>query len=316
MTAFFIRRALQAVPLLGLISVLCFTVISLAPGGLMANYEDPSMTAEDIARLEESLGMHEPAPVRYVKWLGAIMRGDLGRSLSTREPVLAMIAERLPATLELTTLALILGLIVGIPLGLISGLRPGSAIDSAVRVLSVAGNAVPHWWLGLVSIVLFAGVLHILPSGGRFTVGRPFDLLDHLRFLVLPVCILSTGPIVVFSRLVRAEVREVLGADFIRTAHAKGLPLQAVLRGHVLRNTLIPVVTLLGLSLPGLFSGAALTEIVFSWPGLGQMALTMASKRDVPVLMGLLMISSTLVVLGNLLADLAYGMVDPRVKYA
>lgn len=316
MTPFVVRRSLQAAPLLLLISMMSFALISLTPGGLMANYEDPTMTAEDVYRLEESLGMHEPIPVRYVKWLGTLARGDFGRSFSTREPVLRMIADRLPATLELTCLALILGLAVGIPLGLLSALRPGTLIDALVRVLSVAGSAVPHWWLGLLGIVVFAGVLHVLPSGGRFTLGRGFDLLDHLRYLVLPVAVLSTGPIVAFSRFVRTEVRDVLGAEFVRTAHAKGLPLQYVLRGHVLRNALIPVVTILGLSLPGLFSGAALTEIVFSWPGLGQMALTMAIKRDVPVLMGLLMISSTLVVLGNLLADLAYGMVDPRVKYA
>lgn len=317
MTAFIIRRAIQALPLLLLISVLSFTVIRLAPGGLLANYEDPAMTPEDIRRLEEALGIHEPLPVQYGKWLSAVARGDLGRSHSTREPVLQIIGDRLPATLELTILALLVGLLIGVPLGALSALRPGTLIDNLVRVLSVAGNAVPHWWLGLLAIVLFAGVLQVLPSGGRLSPGRQgFDLLDHLRHLILPVAILSTGPIVAFSRFVRSEMLDVLGNEYVRTARAKGLSASQVTRRHVLRNALIPVVTILGLSLPGLFSGAALTEIVFSWPGIGQMALSMATKRDLPVLMGLLMISSSLVVLGNLLADLLYGLVDPRVKYS
>ncbi|HEX3243924.1 MAG TPA: ABC transporter permease [Chloroflexota bacterium] len=316
MTAFVLRRVVQSIPLLLLISVFAFTLIRLAPGGVISNYEDPLMTEADIERLEEALGLHEPLPVQYGKWLSTVLRGDLGKSFSTREPVLGMILDRLPATLELTTIALAIGLLVGIPLGVLSALRPGSRFDSAVRVLTVAGSAVPHWWLGLLAIVLFAGVLHILPSAGRFTIGRPFDLLDHLRYLLLPALILSTGPIIAFSRFVRAEVREVLSAEFVRTAESKGLSLHAVMRSHVLRNALIPLVTLLGLSLPGLFSGAALTEIVFSWPGLGQMALAMATRRDLPVLMGLIMISSFLVVLGNLLADLLYGVIDPRVRYS
>lgn len=316
MTAFIVRRILQAVPLLLIISALTFGLISLAPGGLMASYEDPTMTEADVQRLEESLGLHEPIPVRYLKWLGAVTRGDLGRSFTTREPVLTMILDRLPATLELTVLAVTIGLLVGVPLGVLSALRPGSRLDTAVRVLTVAGSAVPHWWLGLLCIVVFAGVLQVLPSGGRFTVGRPFDFFDHLRYLVLPVAVLSTGPIIAFSRFVRTEVRDIVGAEFVRTADAKGLPVRAVIQSHILRNALVPVVTLLGMTLPGLFSGAALTEIVFSWPGLGQMALNMATRRDIPVLMGLLMISSVLVVLGNLLADLLYGVVDPRVRYS
>jgi peptide/nickel transport system permease protein len=296
--------------------VVSFTVIRLAPGGLMANYEDPQMTPEDVRRLETMLGIHEPLPVQYGKWLTAVLRGDLGRSHSTREPVAQMILDRLPATLELTVLSLLLGLLVGVPMGTLSALRPGSWVDNVVRVVSVAGSAVPHWWLGLLAIVLFAGILQVLPSGGRFSLDRQgFDLADHLRHLILPVAILSTGPIVAFSRFVRSEVLDVLGNDYVRTARAKGLAARTVLRGHVLRNALIPVVTILGMSLPGLFSGAALTEIVFSWPGLGQMALGMAIKRDLPVLMGLLMMSSFLVILGNLLADILYGAVDPRVKH-
>jgi peptide/nickel transport system permease protein len=316
MTTFILRRLLQAVPLLFVVSILSFAVIRLTPGGVIANYEDPNMTEADRQRLEEALGLHEPLPVQYVGWLSAVVRGDLGKSFSTREPVLAMILNRLPATLELTLVALVVGVAVGVPLGVLSALRPGSKLDSAVRVFTVAGSAVPHWWLGLLCIVLFAGVLHVLPSGGRFTLGRSFDLFDHLRYLLLPVLILSTGPMVAFSRFVRSEVRDVLTSEFVRTAESKGLAMRDVVRSHVLRNALIPVVTLLGLSLPGLFSGAALTEIVFSWPGLGQMALTMAARRDLPVLMGLLMISSLLVVLGNLLADLFYGVVDPRVRYS
>ncbi|MFN0070974.1 MAG: ABC transporter permease [Chloroflexota bacterium] len=315
MTQFIMRRVLQALPLLLIVSALAFALIRLSPGGVIANYEDPTMTEADVLRLEESLGLHEPLPVQYAKWLSAIIRGDLGRSFTTREPVLSMILDRLPATLELTVLAMLIGLALGVPLGVLSALRPGSTLDSAVRVFTVAGSAVPHWWLGLLAIVLFAGTLQILPSGGRFTIGRPFDLLDHIRYLILPVSILSTGPIIAFSRFVRSEMREVTRADYVRTADAKGLPIPYVLRFHMLRNALIPVVTLLGMSLPGLFSGAALTEIVFSWPGIGQMALQMATRRDIPVLMGLLMISSVLVILGNLIADLLYGVVDPRVRY-
>jgi peptide/nickel transport system permease protein len=316
MTRYLIRRILQSIPLLIGVSIISFAIIHATPGGPMMAYEDPRQTAADRQRLEEALGLNQPLPVQYLKWMNGVVQGDLGRSYFEHRPVTEMVAERLPATLTLMGAAMLLGLLVGIPAGVYAAVHRGGWFDNVVRVLTVAGIAVPSWWLGLILIIVLSANLRIFPSGGMYPLDKPDpDLLDRLRYLFLPATVLATGWWVGLARFLRSETLEVLGQDFVRTARAKGLREASVLARHVLRNALMPVVTIMGGSLTTLFSGAALIEAVFSWPGIGTMTLNAALKRDYPVILGVLMIASLLIIIGNLLADLTYGVVDPRVRY-
>jgi peptide/nickel transport system permease protein len=316
MLSYLIRRVLQSIPLLFGVSLLAFFIIRLTPGGPLMAFEDPRQTPADRQRLERALGLDQPLPIQYVKWLNATVQLDFGRSFIQRRPVIDMIAERLPATILLIGTSIVLGFIIGIPAGVLAAIRRGSPFDLAIRLLTVVGSAVPHWWLGLLLILLLSVQLHILPSGGMYPLDKPDpDIWDRVRYLALPSSILATGLWVGLARFIRSQTLDVLGQDHVRTAWAKGLPPGLVAVRHVLRNSLIPVVTIMGGSLAGLFGGAAVIENVFSWPGIGTMSLAAATNRDYPIIMGVLMISSFLVILGNLLADLAYGLVDPRVRY-
>jgi peptide/nickel transport system permease protein len=246
--------------------------------------------------------------------LWGVVRLDFGKSYVSHRPVLNMIAERIPATVELAAAGIILGLLGGIPLGVYIAFKRGTWFDSVVRVLTVVGNAVPHWWLGLILIIVFSSTIKLFPSGGRYTIGQE-DILDRLWHLALPAIISALGGWITYSRFMRYEVLEVVRQDYVRTAHAKGLPGRIVMSRHILRNALLPIVTMMGGILTIVVSGAVLFENVFSWPGMGRLSIQAFYKRDYPVLMALIMISSFLVIVGNLLADIAYGFVDPRVKY-
>jgi len=313
MQRYVIRRAIQSIFLLLAITFIGFMLMHLAPGGPVQFYEDPRINPERIKELERSLGLDEPLLVQYVKWLGGIVRGDFGRSYVSRRPALDMIAERLPATVLLSTTSLILGFLVGIPLGVYAALKRGTFFDTLIRVTTVAGNAIPHWWLALILIIFFSSTLKILPSGGMYTLGNG-SIPDRLWHLILPAGISALGAWLTLSQFLRSEVLEVLQADYVRTARAKGLRERVVMIRHVLRNALLPVVTMMGGALAGLISGAVLFEYVFSWPGMGRLAVESVFKRDYPLLMALLIISSGLVIFGNLLADMVYSIVDPRVR--
>ncbi|MFB0546561.1 MAG: ABC transporter permease [Anaerolineae bacterium] len=342
MRRYVIRRSIQSVFLLLGISIISFSLMHLAPGGPVQFIEDPRLTQKHKEALEHALGLDRPLPVQYLMWLwggdgkgglrklweidaegrlrlfpegkGGILWGDFGRSYVSHRPVLNMIVERIPATVELAGAGMILGLLGGIPLGIYAALKRGTSFDNVVRVLTVIGNAVPHWWLGLMLIILFASTVRIFPSGGRYTLGRG-DILDRLWHLALPAVIASMGGWITYSRFMRYEVLEVLRQDYVRTAYAKGLQRRTVLLRHVLRNAILPVVTMMGGILTIVISGAVLFENVFAWPGMGRLSVEAFFKRDYPLLMALNMISSFLVITGNLLADIAYGFVDPRVKY-
>jgi peptide/nickel transport system permease protein len=316
MLTYLVRRVLQSIPLLFGVSLLAFFIIRLTPGGPLMPFEDPKQTPADRQRLERALGLDQPLPIQSVKWLNATVQLDFGRSYIQRRPVIDMIAERLPATIQLIGTSLILGIVIGIPVGAFAAMRRGSIVDNVIRVATVVGSAVPHWWLGLLMILFFSVQLHLLPSGGMYPLDKPDpNLWDRVQHMLMPALILATGPWVGLARYIRSQTLDVLSQDHVRTAWAKGLPPGLVALRHVLRNSLIPVVTILGGSLAGLFGGAAIIENVFSWPGIGTMSLAAATNRDYPIIMGVLMISSFLVVLGNLLADLTYGLVDPRVRY-
>jgi peptide/nickel transport system permease protein len=313
LTRYVARRLIQAVFLMLLITVLNFVIMRLAPGGPAQFADDPRIGPEYRAAMVEAYGLNEPIYVQYGKWLGSVLRLDFGYSFIDRRPVLEKIVERVPASFQLSIGAFVLGLL-GIPLGLVAALRRGRWEDQFLRLFTVLGNAVPHWWLGLMLLVLSATYFRIFPLGGMYTEGNG-SILDRLWHLALPWIIGALGGWITYSRYVRSELLDILGQDYVRTAHAKGLDNQAILYGHALRNALIPLMTMLGPTLVGLLSSGVLFEVTFSWPGLGRMAVDAAFQRDYPVLMGLATIFAFLGILANLLSDVAYGWVDPRVRY-
>ncbi len=316
MARYALRRVLQAVPLLLGITLGIFLLIRLVPGGPLSAYEgNPDVTPQDMARLRQQLGLDAPLPVQYVRWLGHLGRGDLGWSLVTHRPVTSMIAERLGNTAYLMGLALGLTFAIALPAGIISARRQYSWFDHAVTTLSFAGFSMPTFWSGLLAILVFSVWLRWLPAGGMYTVGEAFSLGDHLRHLVLPLGILTLFSAARYTRYLRASMLEVLGQDYIATARAKGLGERVVIHKHALKNATIPVVTIVALDLPQLFSGALITETMFSWPGMGRLFWEATLRLDYPVLMAVMTVSAVLVVLFNLAADLAYGFLDPRIRY-
>jgi peptide/nickel transport system permease protein len=322
MTRYLARRLLQTIPVLFIISILQFRLFVSAPGGpLKAYLLDPNISTEDVKRLEHEYGLDQPLPIQYAAWMKNILHGDFGRSYFTHRPVLESVFERLPATIELGLAATLISYLIGIPLGVYSGLHRGSRIDNAIRSFVAILNAVPHWWLGLIIIVLIANLklktgVQILPIAGMKTLGKEgFDLFDYLSHLLLPAFMLGTGGWVTFVRYMRSETLEVLGQDYVRTARAKGLAERVVTFRHVLRNALIPVVTISAGIFVGLVSGAAIYEQIFSWPGMGRLLLDATLKKDYPISIGVLFIFSILAVLGRLVSDIAYGWVDPRIRY-
>ena len=313
LTRYVVRRLIHAAFLMLLITVLNFVIMRLAPGGPAQFAEDPRISNEFREAMLESFGLNDPLPIQYLKWLRNVARLDFGYSFIDRRPVLEKIVERIPASFQLSIGAFLFGLL-GIPLGIFAALHRGRWQDQAVRVFTVLGNAVPHWWLGLMILVLSATYLRIFPLGGMYTEGDG-SLPNRLWHLVLPWTVGALGGWIGYSRFIRSEMLDILGQDYIRTAHAKGLASQTVLYGHALRNALLPMATMLGPSLVGLLSSGVLFEVTFTWPGLGRMAVDAAFQRDYPVLMGLATIFSFLGILANLLSDIAYGWVDPRVRY-
>ena len=316
-TGYIVRRIAQAVPTLLGITIISFAIIHLAPGDPIQvfTFGLPDLTAQDIARLRHQYGLDQPLYIQYVNWLIQVAQLNFGNSFVTHRPVLEAIGQRIPNTFVLAATALALGLVLGIAIGTYSALKRGTVADGLFRVVAVIGSAVPSFWLGLVFILLFAVNWRLFPSGGMFTLGsHGLNLGDRLWHLFPPAFILSLGTIAGTSRLVRTETLETMGQDFVRTARAKGLQERVVVLGHVLRNSLLPVVTIVGGSLPFLLGGAVLIESIFSWPGIGRLSVDSAFSRDYPVLMGLLVIGSSLVIIGNVLSDILYTFVDPRIS--
>jgi len=311
-TRYIVRRIIQSIFLLLGISLIAFVIPRLAPGGPAAVSEDPRLGREYMEQQRREFGLDRPIPVQYMQWLWQALHGNFGRSFIDRRPVLEKIGDRAPNTLLLAGTSLVLGLL-GIPLGVVAALHRGRFFDNALRIVTVFGNALPHWWLGLVILLISVRTGHWLPLGGLSTPGDG-SLPDRLHHLLLPALLGAIGGWLGFSRFMRSEFLEVFGLDYVRTARAKGLQERAVVVRHALRNALIPIVTILGGSLASLLSGSVLFENIFSWPGMGKLGVDSAFQRDYPVLIALVLISSTLIIVGQLLADIAYGFVDPRVK--
>ncbi len=316
MIAYTARRLVQMIPLLFGISIVLFAVIQAAPGGPegalleSGRFIDPAV----IEAYRERLGVDQPVYIQYLRWLAAAFSGDLGISFSTTRPVAEMIVERLPATLELMGAAFVFAAIVAILLGIVSAVRQYSWFDHLGTGLSFVGIAMPVFWFALILQLVFGVFLGWLPIAGTETVGAS-SLADHLLHLILPTIVLSFNYIAGWSRYLRSSLLSVLRADYVRTARAKGLPERKVIGVHALRNALIPLLSIMALNLSSLFSGAVITETVFAWPGIGRMFVQAMFSRDYPLLMGILMLGSLMVIVFNLVADLLYGILDPRIRY-
>jgi len=358
MFKYILRRLVQAVPTFFGITILAYLLMSLTPGGPLGalTFGNPRMTPDQQERIAIRLGVNDPVPVQYLRWLlgddwmrwdstgdgiadhaflialdadgdgepeppgdrKGILRGDFGTSFFNNRPVIDVLVERLPATLELSVISLVVGTVLGILIGILAAVNRGGVFDNFSRVMAVIFNAVPNFWLGLLMLLLFAVTLDVLPLGDRCkTTLDPScpPLQERLQYVILPVIILSVGPIAGFSRFMRASMLEVVSQDYIRTARAKGVPEKRVWFTHGMRNALIPIATFLGPALTGLLGGAVVTETVFNYPGVGRTVVQAFTQRDYPVVMAVTIYAAIATILGYLLSDILYAVIDPRIRY-
>ncbi len=321
MGKFLIRRLLLQVPILLLgVSILLFAIFQLAPGDPMAQfYAEPGMTLEEVERLAQAYGLDRSPVQQYFDWLTSLFQGDLGMSFELRQPVADAVGARLFPTFLLSFAALVLSLIIAIPAGIISATKQYSKLDYGLTVTALVGISIPNFFFGVLLMWIVAVELGWLPVAGMSTAGVtfsfPWNVIDVLRHLTLPVIVLGLNGTASFMRYTRSSMLEVIRQDYIRAARAKGLHERVVIYKHALRNAMIPIVTLMGFQLPVLFSGAIITEAIFSWPGLGSLQLSSVYNRDYPLLMGINMFLALMVILGNFLADIAYAYIDPRIKF-
>lgn len=322
MGRYLIRRLIQTIPLLIVISIISFLVMHLSPGDPVAMFMNPekgTLTPEETAVLREKLGLDRPLYVQYMYWLKNIFEGDWGFSLISKHPVKDEILSRLSNTIILGASAFIIALLVAIPIGTLSAIKQYSTLDYVATTSTFFGISIPSFWLGLVFIQLFARKLGWFPSVGMHSVGEGLvgfaAIVDILHHLVLPAIVLSMIRMAQWLRYQRSAMLEVLGLTFIVTARSKGLKERQVIIRHALKNALIPVITVIGLALPDIVNGSYVVEIIFGWPGMGRLGVSAVLSRDYPLIMGVTMVSSLVVAAGNLLADIAYAFLDPRIRY-
>lgn|SRR5690606_2379763 len=326
MGTFLLRRVLGAIPLLLGIATLVFFVLNLAPGDPAAAYLNPNMPPEVIEQLRVNLGLDQPVHVRYVKWMASFFTGDWGYSFAQSRPVAAILLDALPNTLILAAISLVLVFVIGIVIGVIQAVRQNSLTDNSLSVVGLFFYSMPSFWLGLMLMLVFSlkasewGWPISLPPTGVTSVDYDFmtageKLRDRVAHLVLPVATLTLALAAGIARYTRGQMLEVVRQDYIRTARAKGLPERTVIFKHALRNSLIPVITLLGLNLPYLFSGAVFIEYIFAWPGMGRVIVEAIYQRDYPLVMATSFLFAVIVVIGNLIADTLYAVADPRIRY-
>lgn len=341
MGRYVVRRLLVALPLLIGVSLILYFLMRLAPGGPEAVYgQNPHVRAEDLARLREQMGLNDPIIVAYAKWFFNFIQGNLGYSLFTGQSVGAMLWDRIPNTVVLMGASLVVSVVLGVTFGVISAIRQYSWFDYSVTTFAFFGYSMPTFWFGILMMMVFAAndytftiagqtisTGHWLPAAGMFSaeregslkdllfhpdLGAYFDLLQHM---ILPAAVLSIVSIASWSRYARSSMLEVVRMDYVRMARAKGLAESKVVGKHALRNALIPVVTLVALAIPSLFAGALITEQIFAWPGVGRLFIDSLTKSDYPVVMAIMFISAVLVVVSNLLADILYAALDPRIRF-
>lgn len=312
---YLIKRTLGTIPLLLGVSLLLFGVLHLAPGTPMDVYADnPSVSQEALDQMKVALGLDQPLPVQYTKWVTAFVTGEWGYSIRTARPVTTEIAERLWPTVLLGGSSFLVALLVAVPLGILSAVRRYSSVDYGITFMSFLGISMPVFWLALMLQLLFSVHWRLLPSAGMQTIGDG-SLPDLLRHLLMPALILAFASVAGWSRYMRSSMVEVLSQDYVRTAKAKGLTGRRVVYRHALRNALIPVITVVALDFAGILAGAVITETIFAWPGIGRLFIESMNGRDYPVLMALMMLGSFALVVSNVLADLAYAAADPRIRY-
>ena len=316
MTRYILRRLLQTIPVLWGATLIVFVLIRLIPGDAATVMLGSDATPQAVEALRDQLGLNEPIPVQYVHWLGKVLHADLGQSIQTREPVFTTLTTKFGNTLILTLAAMLIATALGTTAGVISAANRHSIFDRVVMFAALFGNSLPAFWLGLILVLTLALGTGWFPTGGMQSVrggGGPVDLLKHL---VLPAITLASVTIALVARMVRSSMLEVIGQDYIVTARAKGLTYRMTIWRHAFRNALLPVVTVIGLQFGNLLGGAVLTETVFVWPGVGLATFTAIGTRDIPLIQGAILMTSTSFVLINLLVDIAYAYLDPRIKYA
>ena len=319
MVTYIIRRLLIAVPIFFGITILVFLLLTAAPGDPVSAFIRPELAGNDEMRriIIARYGLDQPLPLRYIHWLAEAVQGNLGfKAGGVGLPVLDTVRRGLGASLLLMGTALLIGIFVGIPLGVLSALRQYSKTDYALTGIAFLGISMPSFVLGIGGLYLFGLTFRIFPIGGMVTAGAPFSIPDLLEHLALPAMVLGVGYIAILMRYTRSSMLEVLGSLYVTTATAKGLPRRVVVSRHAFRSALIPIITIIGLSLPELVGGAVIIETVFSWPGLGSMMVEAVSGRDYPMIMGLSLVVAIFVLLANLATDVAYAVADPRVRYS
>ncbi|MGE0716621.1 MAG: ABC transporter permease [Alphaproteobacteria bacterium] len=314
MSGFLLRRFGQSAVLLVIVSMIGFGLLHLTPGGPLSQFANtPGMSEEDLQRLAEQMGLNRPLPVQYLEWFGRLLTGDWGKSYRDGTPVLLVIGSRLGATLELMITATLIAVLVGGLIGVLGAVRRYSIFDQLATVGAMVALSIPTFWFGLVVIYLFSVKLGVLPAGNRAPIGSE-SLIEYVHHLIGPSLVLGLVTTAHWSRFMRSSMLDVINQDYVRTARAKGVSERIVLVRHVLRNALLPMITLAGLELPTLLSGALVTETVFTWPGMGRLFLDSIGYRDYPVVMGLLTFTAILVIVGNLIADMLYVVADPRIR--
>ncbi|MBF8438048.1 ABC transporter permease [Halanaerobiaceae bacterium Z-7014] len=317
MHQYLFRRLLQGVPVILIVSLVVFIIINMAPGDPIARLEDPSISREDLEQRYAAMGLDDPLMVRYASWLGDFVRGDFGYSMdSSRQPVANLIRVRIMPTIYLTLGAMILSFIISIPIGILSATKQYSVFDYAATLFAFFGVSIPSFFFGLILLYVFALQLDLMPTGGfQDPTAATTTVWTHLHHAILPVIALGYARAASLTRYMRSSMLEVIKEDYVRTARAKGVKERVVVYKHALRNALIPVITILGLQVPLLFSGAVIIEEVFSWPGIGRLSIRAVWQRNYTVMMATTVIFAILVFFGNLIADMFYVIVDPRIKY-
>jgi peptide/nickel transport system permease protein len=319
MTKYIIQRILVSIPVFFGITLLVYGLYSLSPGDPVVNIvgieQFQRMSEEQIQQVRAQYGFDKPWTIRYIKWLGKLVQGDLGYPLKGPKTVVQQISERIPSTLLLMGTALLLALLIGVPIGIIMALKQYSLLDMGLTVFVFALLSIPSFFVGLGAIYIFSLKLDILPTYGMQTIGAPFSLIDRARHLIMPAAILGLATAGTFARYTRASMLDVMRSEYVTTARAKGLKERVVVVRHVFRNALLPIVTIVAAELPLLLGGAIITEQIFQWPGIGMLTVKRTSERDYPVLMGITVLTAIMILFSNLLADILYAAVDPRIRY-
>jgi peptide/nickel transport system permease protein len=333
MTQYILRRLVALIPVLIGVSIVVFALIRMIPGDPVIVMLGDRARPEQIERVREEMGLNRPIPVQYLEWMGRVMRGDLGNSIINRTPVMTELRQRLSATLEMVLVGLLIGVAVGVSIGIISALKRNSWIDLLASLFALVGVSMPIYWLALILIYALAVNSRVFPPSARIDatmdvtrytgfmlidtllMGDPKLFLNAVWHLILPASVLSTTVMPILARMTRASMLEVMRQDYVRTADAKGLHRQTVVIRHALKNALLPIVTVVGLQLGGLLGGALLTETIFSWPGMGLWTYRAILSRDYPIVQGAVLVSATIYVAVNLVVDISYAYLDPRIRY-